>query len=79
MIETPPRNAQEQLARATANIAAQNAAGMKAMAEACGDEFVPPESMSQAAATILRLRNERDASARESEEANRRFQGRGIP
>jgi hypothetical protein len=74
MIETPPRNAQEQLARATANIAAQNAAGMKAMAEACGDEFVPPESMSQAAATILRLRNERDASARESEEANRRFE-----
>lgn len=73
MIETPPRNAQEQLARASANVAAQNEAGIKAMIQACEKEFEPPTNLVQAARVIQQLRRRRDVEEQKAIDAEQRL------
>lgn len=68
--ELPPKNATEQLARASRDIAAQNAAGIRAMEEACGQEFSPPADLVQAAKIIRHLRAERSNVQNAASNAN---------
>lgn len=60
-LESPPRNASEQLDRANRAIADERTAGIKAMQNACGGEFPAVDTVAGAAAIIATLRSQRNA------------------
>lgn len=73
VFQMPPKNSREQLDRAAKAVAEEDAAGAKAMNDACGDEFNVPTTMAGAARIIARLRAERDKSHASALSAGRQY------
>lgn len=73
VFQMPPKNAREQLDRAAKAVADEDAAGTKAIIDACGDEFKAPTDMAGAAKIIAKLRGLRDKATSEAKDAENRF------